>query len=408
MKRFVRVIFFASLLAVSNLLSAQSSVSNYSFASAAGTYTAITGSGSTVFGDDESQTGIPIGFNFFFGDRGYTHFCFNSNGFIKLGIVNTTINTTDSYMNNLTTVASADPFYPCIAAFWDDNNVGNGQMSYQTTGAAGSRVLTAQWNAVCIGGGSTHPTRVASFQIKLFEGTNVIKIIYSSLMENAGTISASIGLNDLTSYQSVTPAAAATVSSTTANNNITSLTNIMGKEYIFTPPAAVCSPVSSLTVSNITTSGATLAASTVSGATGYRFAVNTTGEIPTTNTLSASSSFNLTGLSPNTVYYALVQAVCSGGNSSPWFTTSFISGCTVVSVPYFENFDLITPPLLPACMAKEDLNGATTWNSSLNLPRSVPNCMVYNWNAALPGDDWFFTPAVHLTAGLELLAQLLY
>ncbi len=48
----------------------------------------------------------------------------------------------------------------CIAPLWDDNNTAGGTMIYSTTGAVGSRILTAQWTAMHVGssGSSTNPT----------------------------------------------------------------------------------------------------------------------------------------------------------------------------------------------------------------------------------------------------------
>jgi len=402
MRKFVRFIFSIGLLITSACVLAQSSVRNYTFTSATGTYTPINGTTSTAVGDDGRENGIPIGFNIFYGGYGFTHFCVSTNGFIKLGIGTTTFGSND-YINSLNNNPSPNPFYPLVAAFWDNNNINTGSIVYATTGAVGSRVLTVQWGNINIGGGAVSNSLTASFQIKLFEGTNLVKIIYSPAFESAASISASIGLNDQNSFLSVTPDVTATVSSVTANNNITDLTNIRGKEYTFTPRAPLCSPVSALTVSNITSSGALLTAPAVSGATGYRFYVSTTADYPPSSTLTTTPTFTLTGLLPNTTYYAQAQVSCSGGNGSGWYTTSFTTGCSSVSVPYFENFDTVAAPSLPRCVNIQDVNAGNTWvnaaSSALATPYSSPNCMLYNSNPNIAGDDWFYTPPVTLSGG---------
>lgn len=108
----------------------------------------------------------------------------STNGFIKLGIGTTTIASFDN-ANNLTNAASSNPFYPCIAAFWDKNNRQAGSISYTTTGAAGSRISTVQLDGVNIGSGATGASVTASFQIKLYERPNLVKIIYSNTFDNA-------------------------------------------------------------------------------------------------------------------------------------------------------------------------------------------------------------------------------
>jgi hypothetical protein len=174
-------------------LSAQ--VSGYSFAESAGTYSALGGTNSTATGDDGTQNGIPIGFNFVFGGTTYTHFCITTNGFIKLGNAATTIATgLANYSNSLSNTATNRPL---IAAFWDDNNRNTGAITYTTAGSSPNRVLTVDWNNVNIGGGgSTSAADLASYQVKLYETTNLVELIYAGTMAAAGTLTASSGLND--------------------------------------------------------------------------------------------------------------------------------------------------------------------------------------------------------------------
>lgn len=400
MKRFVQAALTLLFFAAPYLLKAQSPVKNYSFVSATGTYTPITGTNSTAVGDDASENGIPIGFNFFFGGRGYTHFSINTNGFIKFGIATTSIYESTSYSNFFTTDPTPAPNYPCIAAFWDNNHRNNGSISYTTTGAVGSRVLTVQWDGVNIGGnGATSATLTASFQIKLSEGTNLVKIIYSNNFDAAGPLSASIGLMDATSYLSITPGVTPTTSSTTANNAISDVTNLKGKEYTLTPSTPLCSPTSALTISNITSSGALFTANAVSGASSYRFSFNTTGEYPTSSTSSSTPSYTASGLLPNTRYYAMAQAVCPGGNGSGWYTTEFTTACATLTLPYFQNFDTVTAPAIPPCTSTQDLNGGGAWGTTTAIPYSVPNCLTYTSSTTVAANDWFYTPPMTLSSG---------
>lgn len=412
MQRFKRVVIAIVFLVLPNLIFAQKAVKTYLFASAAGTYTPIVGTNSTAIGDDGYEFGIPIGFNFFYGGIGFTHFGISTNGFIKLGIATTTFSVSNSYLNNLTNAVSGLPYYPCIAGFWDDNHRNNGSISYLTTGAVGSRITTVQWNGINIGNGDTSSTLTASFQIKLFEGTNLVKIIYSNTFSNAGAITASIGLNDQTSFLSVTPGPTPTTSFTTANNSINSLTDIVGKEYTFTPLAPLCSPTNSLLVSGITSSGAVLTANAVSGALGYRFSINTTSVYPTTWTSTTLPTTTLTGLLPNTTYYAQVQVSCSGGNGSAWFTTPFTTLCAVLTPPYIQNFDSVVAPTLPDCMTMQDLNGGAFWKTSTTAadvtPYTSPNCLVYKSDPTIAADDWIYTPPIALTAGTSYRISFYY
>lgn len=224
-------LFFALLAMVSTRTLAQ--VSAYTFAESTETYAAVGGTNITATGDDGSQNGLPIGFTFKYGGSDYTTFSANTNGWIRLGANMPTSSTWDNTIFG----GSATTHKPLIAAFWDDNHRNTGAISYALTGTAPNQVLEVGWNNVNIGGGgSTSATNFASFKLRLYETTNVVEFVYGGTMAAAGTLTASIGLNDNTSFLSVTPAATSTVSSATANNAISATTNVVGKKYTFTPP----------------------------------------------------------------------------------------------------------------------------------------------------------------------------
>lgn len=210
-------------------------VSLYSFSETTETYAQITGTTSTATGDDGEQNAIPIGFNFIFGGTTHTTFSISTNGIIKLG-GNIVDGTDNHWTNTLTNGTQVNK--PLIAPFWDDNNMTGGAIVYSLTGTAPNQVLTINWQNSKIGGtGSTSGAAVSTL-LRLYETTNVIEIVYSNPFTTANGVSASVGLNDATSFLSVTPATTSTVSSITANNgiNATVMANLAGKKLIFTPP----------------------------------------------------------------------------------------------------------------------------------------------------------------------------
>lgn len=206
-------------------------VSGYLFSQSTETYTAVSGTNSLATGDDGSENNLDIGFPFFFGGVEYTTFSISTNGFIRLGNAIGGNNWINGFDNAL---AQA----PLIAAFWDDNNRNGGSIQYAVSGLAPNRTLEVGWNQVNIGNnGQTNNTVSASYKIRLHETTNVIEMIYGPQMTWSGGITASIGLNDLVSFLSVTPAAgSATVSSAVSDNLILSTDNIINNKYVFTPP----------------------------------------------------------------------------------------------------------------------------------------------------------------------------
>ncbi|HNP98686.1 MAG TPA: fibronectin type III domain-containing protein [Bacteroidia bacterium] len=114
---------------------------------------------------------------------------------------------------------------------------------------------------------------------------------------------------------------------------------------IFTTTTAVsCGTPSGLNVSNLSTNGATLNWSAVSGATSYSVQYRWTGITAWTTYTASGTSQVLSGLTSNTSYEFQVQSICSGGSStysSPLlFTTSSGSSC---GTPSGLNVSSLTP-----------------------------------------------------------------
>ena len=118
-----------------------------------------------------------------------------------------------------------------------------------------------------------------------------------------------------------------------------------------------CPQVSSITVSNISTSSAEL--SWTEGGTEslwnieYGLAGYTQGS---GTTLSASTNpYTLNGLTSGTIYDIYIQADCGAGDTSSWVgPLSFTTLCETFNVPYTENFDSTstgtsTNPTVPNC-----------------------------------------------------------
>ncbi|HET8574433.1 MAG TPA: fibronectin type III domain-containing protein [Edaphocola sp.] len=161
--------------------------------------------------------------------------------------------------------------------------------------------------------------------------------------------------------------------------------------------------------SNITSSTATETwnkPSVVPG-NGYQYYYNTSGTTPTASTAALGSSTdtfaNLTGLSPNTLYYFWTRSVCSSTDTSEWSLNhdEFTTPCNPFAVPYFEGFETgyTNATEVGGCISQEMIsnqewkayNNATSYNRT---PRTG------NWDAALRygSESWMFIP-INLTGG---------
>ncbi|MCZ2222453.1 MAG: T9SS type A sorting domain-containing protein [Chitinophagales bacterium] len=175
---------------------------NYNFSATSGTYAALssgttptllptTSGGST---DEGYANNLPIGFTFIYNGNNYTTFGICTNGFIYLGsagIANNSI----TYNNNLSIGLPAAR--PIIAPLWDDIDVQTTtNIKYLVSGSAPNRVLTIEWANALWDPFAAAPA--ISFQVKLYETTNVIEFIYKqeagNIEDNFGGVGASIGI----------------------------------------------------------------------------------------------------------------------------------------------------------------------------------------------------------------------
>ena len=158
-----------------------------------GTYVDLGTSGSVITTanfDDAYSAAIPIGFTFNYNGANHTHFMLSTNGFIKLGNASmpapssTTLfySAGNSYTGgifNSTSILDAN----LISAMNHDFEAAGPTTEYRTatTGSAGSQVCTIQFKN--IRDKTTTPAiqyDSINFQIKLYETTNVVEIIFGS------------------------------------------------------------------------------------------------------------------------------------------------------------------------------------------------------------------------------------
>jgi hypothetical protein len=189
------LLLMATLMVAFNL-KAQLNYLPGGFAVFNGTYTDLGTSGIPIItpnNNDAFSSAQPIGFTFMFNGAPYDSFVLSTNGFIKLG--------RDSASRHFLFTSHAQPpangVFPSggttsPAPFASDSSMlfvfgqdlvapANAQpYSYLTTGSPGTRVCTIQWKNVK----DTLQASVAgmwdsiSFQIRLYEGSNVIEYVY--------------------------------------------------------------------------------------------------------------------------------------------------------------------------------------------------------------------------------------
>ena len=215
------------------VLTAKAQAPNYTFQALTGTYTPISGGTSVVLtynGTANYDDGlalpanaVPIGFTFYYNGQPYTTIRPCANGWATFSN-NAPVTNENTWGNSLST--GITNYRPIIAPLWDDHDMGAvGAVTYLLTGATPNRVLTIQWAGAKWDYNAAGP--VESFQVKLYETTNVIDFVYKQEATPISTSSggASIGITGFGTgsgtYLSLTSGTAgATASSTTSTNNI--------------------------------------------------------------------------------------------------------------------------------------------------------------------------------------------
>lgn len=190
-------------------------VSTYAFNTTTSTFTPITGGlllGSETSDDQRfvdpaaplggtvtTGVGLPIGFTFAYNNENYNVLAINNNGWICFGnsALTPAINITSS--SSYTALSSTSVVTPThlrnrIAALSRDLQAQVGaSLRLETIGAAPNRVCVIQWldykKFGTTGTGDSY-----DFQIRLYETSNVVEVVYGDFINNATAITAQVGL----------------------------------------------------------------------------------------------------------------------------------------------------------------------------------------------------------------------
>ncbi len=174
---------------------AQAQTLNYNTASTtnvAGTFTDLGSSGTvitTANTDDDNSAPQAIGFNFVYNGATFNQFVLNTNGLIRLGsAAPSAVNMFAQYEGGK--LPGVDPVSSTSAAntnllmpFNFDLEAGSSPAEYRvsTTGTAPNQVCTIQWkNVHDKTDASAAQYANFSFQVKLYQGTNVIEFVYDA------------------------------------------------------------------------------------------------------------------------------------------------------------------------------------------------------------------------------------
>ena len=137
------------------------------------------GATSVTLGDDAGTAALPIGFDFDFYNTTYTNFYIASNGFVSF----TGNGMTGAASYTPTTIPNGAVPNGMIAAVWDDLSPNQGgTIQYELFGTAPNRRMVVAFDAVPL----YNATETVTFQIKMFEGSNIVEVHFVDVQNNGG------------------------------------------------------------------------------------------------------------------------------------------------------------------------------------------------------------------------------
>lgn len=255
------------LFAFFTIWQSQAQVASYSFTQSAGTFSPTTGGTmltSSANVDSYASSLTNIGFDFVFDGVTYTQFSASSNGFVRLGSAASAYTTTP-----ISTASSG----PAIAFFTRDAKTSSSGITYLVEGTAPNRVLTIEYLNYYPYYGTVTPA--ISVQVKLYETTNVIQIVYGASATSTSAYTGQVGIvgTSTSSFNNRTTTTnwSATTAGTSNSATVTLSETVMpssGLTYTWTPPVPCTGTPTAGTVTptmQTLCSGTTPAALVVSG-----------------------------------------------------------------------------------------------------------------------------------------------
>lgn len=249
MNHFYRIISGVVLLTLSvpRTSSAQLGADTYGFSTQSGSFTPVSGGTnvSAIEVDDGTSAFLPLGFEFNYCGTDYDEIKASSNGWLSFVYTGSSsvITNSASYLADI---------QPALMPLWDDLSGSAGEAHYSTTGTAPNRVFTMEYKDWRWNYSSSYPPTI-SFQVKLYETTNVIEFIYR---QEAGTgnfsgSGATIGIGDASTPVGYLVLPEATASPTPSTTTFTTDINTRpptGQIYRFTPLPGIDMGVSNILI----------------------------------------------------------------------------------------------------------------------------------------------------------------
>ncbi len=343
MKAFLRSLTLVAALCVGWAANAQS-LADYTYATGVDATKWVTIADSTNLlgtgnADGRASSLQNIGFTFPFGEDVYTQFSVNSDGNLRLG---STVTGTGAYSTPFNTNANSNNpkinFLGCDGYFLDTIHY---VYAENTVDANNDSILAVEF---CLGT-YTSATRSQKYnwQVHMYPSGKIEVVMASTAPNDAPATTNQKGL-------CVNSQDGWIIDSNNVATHFTSGSTVTWPSgswpapstyYTFTRPVITCARPAAITVSNITTTTATVTFTPSGNETEWVGTINPGIMGMTTITLTDTVA-NLMLLAPNTEYTVSVRAICGVGDTSSERTATFRTLCsalTALDLPYTEDFE---------------------------------------------------------------------
>ncbi|MFC6096709.1 hypothetical protein ACFPVY_08615 [Flavobacterium qiangtangense] len=248
-----------------------SQVDCYAFSESAGIYSPLS-STTTLFSggwDDNISASTPIGFTFKFNGSDYTNCFINSNGYLTFGSASGTTNYDP---------ISSGSYNGAVSAFGRDLVSNSSTVVRGIEGSSPNRVFVIQWNNARRYAGSSIAGDNLNFQIRLYETTNKIDIVYGTCtITNTTSRTCQIGLRGSSTSdfnnRSLIPASSwlnNTLRGTSASASVNSINTSLpasGTTFTWLPNSSLTAPTSITAPSASVCAGSSTTLTAVGGTT---------------------------------------------------------------------------------------------------------------------------------------------
>ncbi len=157
---------------------------DYAWSQTTGTYVEITGGTQvTTSCDDTNYDAISLPFSFSFNGTAYTQVSINCNGFIAMGatVISSYTPISSGTSNNVIVPLGGD----------QQTNLVDSEIRYETLGTAPNQVFVIQWKNFRHYGTTGD---IYNYQIRLYETSNLVEVMYGPFTQNATNRTAQVGL----------------------------------------------------------------------------------------------------------------------------------------------------------------------------------------------------------------------